>query len=301
MIGFSTHTDGTEDNNSKKISALQHLKKSFKSRFSAFFVWEYLFVSVSLCLCSVYSCVCPHSIANLASGLNRTAARLVPSKDTRKYSDEIVNELVRFQRSTHFILKGIDFLSNITVFLFVYASHLPALHPAVWEYLCQTHEQSLQVTVLISALWLPMRFSRGLWEQLVCHCKQPDWNQGSLAWHESDLIPLCLVSTYSHGGAYHGTELVQGYLLFCCGKVFWPSGGVHGKNWILIKRNVTLVCSRPHMKDSFTANSITSVGLFCSLLQRLSHWGNTWLGRSALATSWQWFSSVPRWLWWAEW
>lgn len=174
MIGFSTHTDGTEDNDSKKISALQHLKKSFKGRFSFLCLRIFVVWSVSLCLFSVYSCICPHSIANQASGLNRTAARLAPSKDTRKHSDEIVNELVRFQRSTHFILKGIDFLSNITVFLFVYASHLPALHPAVWEYLCQTYEQSLQVTVLISALWLPMRFSRGLWEQLVCHCKQPD-------------------------------------------------------------------------------------------------------------------------------
>ncbi|TKS67049.1 Unconventional myosin-XVI [Collichthys lucidus] len=54
------------------------------------------------------------------------------------------------------------------------------LCPAVRVYLCQPYKQSLQVTVLISALWVPMRFSWGLREQLVPHCKPARLKPGFL-------------------------------------------------------------------------------------------------------------------------
>lgn len=66
-------------------------------------------------------------------------------------------------------------------FLFFLRLVFPVVSPAVLLYRCQPYKQSLQVTVLVSDFWLPARFSWGLWEQLVCQCKQPDWNQGSLA------------------------------------------------------------------------------------------------------------------------
>lgn len=180
-------------------------------------------------MCSVGLCIFSHSKSHPAWGPSRTAVCVTPSEETSRYSDSFC------ERSSRCPLKdelgtrtSIFFLSSLVVLLFVDASHLPVLYSAVRGYLCQTYKQSLQVTVLISALWLPIRFSWGLWEQLVYYCKQPDWNQGSLAWHESDLLPLCLMPTYHRGCAYRGTQPVPDYLLFCYEKAPWPSNGLNG-------------------------------------------------------------------------
>lgn len=121
-------------------------------------------MSVSVCGCL---CIYPMSIWQKDYEIFSQAH----SKSSALGSEQDCS-LIIFRRSSHFTLKGIDFffLSNLTVFLFVCANHLPVIFPAVRVYLCQSYKQSLQVTVLISALWLPMRFSWGLWEQLVCQC-----------------------------------------------------------------------------------------------------------------------------------
>lgn len=122
--------------------------------------------------------------------------------------------LIIFKRSSHFTLKGIDFFCPTLPSFFL---SMPVISPAVRVYLCQSYKQSLQVTVLISVLWLPMRFSWGLWEQLVCQCNSQT-ELGSLAWHESDLLPLCLMPIPTTQAPAIGTGLVPGYRLFCYGK-----------------------------------------------------------------------------------
>lgn len=156
-------------------------------------------------------------ISSRASALSRTAACF--SKDTL-YSVFVksVNELIRFKRFSHYTLKHIDFfLSDLTVFLFGYASHLPVVYPAVRVYLCQSYQQSLQVTVLISALWLPIRFSWGLWDQLVCHCNSQ--TETKVPWLGINQICYPSASCLPQTGAI-ALNWYQAKRLHCYGKAF---------------------------------------------------------------------------------